>query len=105
MSDRVESGPSTIHGTGVFARRPIAEGERVGRYTGQPTEDDGTYVLWIEDGDGGWERIDGDGILRFLNHSRSPNVEFDGPDLYALRDITAGEELCFDYGEEWADVP
>ena len=44
-------------------------------------------------------------MLRFLNHSRTPNVEFDGPDLYACRDIEPGEELVFDYGAEWADVP
>ena len=49
--------------------------------------------------------MDGTGLLPYLNHSRSPNVEFDGPELHALRDIAAGEELCFDYGEEWADIP
>ena len=44
-------------------------------------------------------------MLRFLNHSRTPNVEFDGPELYAMRDIAPGEELRFDYGAEWAHVP
>jgi len=44
-------------------------------------------------------------VLRFLNHSRGPNVEFAGADLHALRDIKAGEELLVDYGEEWAHVP
>ena len=42
----------------------------------------------MEGDDGSWEGIDGAGDLRFLNHSRSPNVVFDGPDLYALRDVS-----------------
>lgn len=103
--DLVEALPSPVHGTGVFARRTIAAGTHVGTYEGRPVDTDGTHVLWIEDGDGGWERIDGTGVLRYLNHSRTPNVEFDGADLYALRDIEPGEELLFDYGEDWADVP
>ncbi|GJM38130.1 MAG: hypothetical protein DHS20C19_14970 [Acidimicrobiales bacterium] len=105
MTDRVESRPSSIHGEGVFATATIAEGDLVGSYEGDPADADGTYVLWVETDDGGWDGIDGTGVLRFLNHSRTPNVEFDGPELYALRDIAAGEELLFDYGDEWANVP
>ena len=106
MSDLVEARSSEIHGTGVFAATPIAAGSLVGVYEGEPTDVDGTHVLWIEDGDGGsWRGIHGTGVLRFLNHSRTPNVEFDGPELYALCDIAPGEELLFDYGEAWADVP
>lgn len=106
MSDLVEARTSAIHGTGVFARVAIAEGTFIGAYEGDPTEIDGTHVLWIEDDEGGsWHGIDGTGLLRFLNHSRSPNVEFDGPDLHAVRDIAPEEELCFDYGAEWSNVP
>lgn len=104
-TERVEARPSPVHGTGVFATAGIGEGELIGHYEGDPATGDGTYVLWVEDDDGGWEGIEGTGVLRFLNHSRSPNVEFDGPQLYALRDIAVDEELLFDYGEEWADVP
>lgn len=102
--DRVAAGPSTVHGTGVFAIEPIGDGEPIGQYTGRPTDDDGTHVLWIEDDDGGWYGVEGTGVLRFLNHSRDPNVEFDGPTLYARRDIDVGEELRFHYGDAWADV-
>lgn len=106
MSDLVEARPSPVHGTGVFACVDIPGETLVGVYTGDPTETDGTYVLWVEDDEGGsWHGIDGTGVLRFLNHSRTPNVEFDGPELYALRDIGAGEELRFDYGADWAHVP
>jgi SET domain-containing protein len=93
--DLVEARPSPVHGTGVFARRAIAAGTHVGTYEGHPVDTDGTHVLWIE----------GTGVLRYLNHSRTPNVAFDGAELYAVRDIAAGEELVFDYGEDWADVP
>ncbi len=105
LSELVTAGESQVHGTGVFARRAIAAEARIGTYHGTPTAADGTHVLWVENGHGGWDGIIGTGLLRFLNHSRTPNVEFDGHLLYSLRRIERGEELVFDYGEEWADVP
>ncbi len=104
-NDLFEPRPSPIHGTGVFALVELEEGKLIGRYSGTPTTIDGKYVLWIEEDDGAWEGVEGVGDLRFLNHSRSPNVYFDGLDLYALRDVSAGEELLFDYGEDWSDTP
>ncbi len=98
-------GKSPVHGTGVFALDRIEQGAFIGRYFGERTAVDGRFVLWIEDDDGTWEGIDGVGDLRFLNHSRSPNVYFDGPDLYALRGLNPGEELLFDYGDDWKDTP
>ncbi len=106
MDVQIEPRESSTHGQGVFAISPIAEGTLIGNYRGSPTAVDGTYVLWIDEGTGkGFEGIDGTGVLRFLNHSRSPNAWFDGSDLYALCDIGADEELFFDYGDDWADVP
>ena len=100
----VIAGRSEIHGKGAFARHAIAAGTHIGEYTGVPSDADDTHVLWVEGDDGEFHGIDGDGVLRWLNHSRKPNVEFDGPQLYALRDIAAGEELTFHYGEEWDHV-
>jgi len=100
----VEARNSPTHGTGVFAVEPIEEGAFIGTYQGSPTAVDGTHVLWVDDGKG-FKGVDGTGVLRYLNHSRTPNTWFDGRDLYALRDIDEGEELLFDYGEHWADVP
>ena len=100
----VEARQSPIHGKGCFATRAIAAGELIGEYTGRPTSVDGTHVLWVEGDDGEFRGIDGDGVLRWLNHSSDPNVEFDGPQLFALRDIEANEELTFHYGEEWEHV-
>ena len=104
MTELIESRPSPIHGTGVFALAFIAEGTMIARYTGTPTEVDGTHVLWIEQDDGELLGVDGTSVLRFLNHGETPNVEFDGAELYALRALRADEELLFDYGEEWAGI-
>ena len=101
----VEPRPSEVHGMGVFALVDLEQDALIGRYTGAPTEIDGKHVLWLEGDEGQWEGVDGTGDLRFLNHSRSPNVVFDGPDLYALRDVDAGEELLLDYGDDWSDTP
>ena len=100
----VEPRPSEVHGMGVFALVDLEQDALIGRYTGAPTEVDGKYVLWLEGDEGQWEGVDGTGDLRFLNHSRSPNVIFDGPDLYALRDVVAGEELLLDYGDDWLEL-
>ena len=100
----VERRPSPIHGNGAFATSPISAGERIGEYTGSPSDEDGTHVLWVEGDDGEYRGIDGDSELRWLNHSSSPNVEFDGPELFALVDIEPDTELCFHYGEEWEHI-
>jgi len=91
---------STIHGQGVFAGRRLRRDEVIGSYQGLPTREDGTYVLWLYE-DEEWRGIEGTGPLRFLNHSCDPNADFDGCELYALRDIATGEEITFHYGEEW----
>jgi len=105
LDELVTTGESAIHGVGVFATVGIEAGALIGSYTGRPTAVDGTHVLWVEGDDGVFTGIDGDNALRSLNHSGSPNVEFDGPELFALHRIEAGEELLFHYGEEWDGVP
>lgn len=66
------------------------------------------YVLWVEadeDAEEEWIGYNGNNELRFLNHAKQPNGEMDGLDLYAIRDINAGEEITINYGEEFeADV-
>lgn len=91
---------SAIHGRGLFAREPLKRGEYLGTYDGPKTRRNGMHVLWVEDTPGKWIGRDGRNMLRYLNHSRNPNVEFDGFDLFALKSIARGEELVFDYGED-----
>lgn len=96
-------GSSAIHGRGVFAATKITTGTHIGTYSGLETDADGTHVLWVETDDE-WRLIDGTGPLRWLNHSRTPNAEFDGAELFALTDIAPGTEITFDYGPEWAEI-
>jgi SET domain-containing protein len=55
--------------------------------------------------------IDGnirENMARFINHSCAPNCEVDIRKrrvfVFALRDIEPGEELSYDYGEEYFEM-
>ncbi|MGD8908671.1 MAG: SET domain-containing protein [Chromatiales bacterium] len=98
LGNIVYSAPSPIHGNGLFAKVDISKGEYIGTYEGPTAKRDGTYVLWVyEEGRPAVGRS-GRNLLRYLNHQDKGNAEFDGFDLYALRDIEAHEEITFDYG-------
>jgi uncharacterized protein len=98
----IEVKESPIHGFGLFAAADLTRGQHVGTYEGPATDEDDTYVLWVEKETGGEVYgVDGQNELRYVNHSSKPNVEFDGEELFALRKIAAGEELTVHYGEEW----
>ena len=108
---------STIQGKGAFATRPIKRGTRIIEYTGErisPDEADRRYD------DGGMGRhhtflfsvdskvcidaaVDGNDA-RFINHSCAPNCEAvdERKRIYieAIRDISVGEELTYDYQYE-----
>ncbi len=102
LRDVVYSAPSAIHGTGLFARRAIRKGEYIGTYHGPRAKRDGTYVLWVYDPGDEENAVgcSGRNLLRYLNHARPGNAEFDGFDLYARVRIRADEEITFDYGWE-----
>ena len=89
---------STIHGDGLFASHGLDEGQIIGYYKGPIVEDDGMYVLWIEQDDSQWVGYDGRNNMRFLNHSDAPNAEMFGLECYALAEIPAGQEITIDYG-------
>ena len=91
---------SNIHGLGLYAKVTIERGTYMGTYAGVSTQTNDTHVLWVEAEDGKWVGRDGENLLRYLNHSAIPSAEFDGFDLYALRDIQPHEEITIDYGEE-----
>jgi hypothetical protein len=91
---------SLIHGRGLYARVKIEEGDYMGTYFGPEAQEDGSHVLWVEHEGGKWEGRDGKNLLRYLNHCGEPHAEFDGFDLYALKDIKKGEEITINYGEE-----
>ena len=113
---RTEVRSSGIHGKGVFARRPIAEGERVLEYLGEiiswkaaqkrhphnPDEPNHTFFFHIDDK----RVIDGlnGNSAKWINHACDPNCEAEDDEeagrvfINALRDIAPGEELNYDYG-------
>ena len=60
------------------------------------------HVLWYEDEESGdWQGMEVTNILKYANHSKMPNVEVLGREMYAIKKINSGEEITFDYGEEW----
>ncbi|MGH9616714.1 MAG: SET domain-containing protein [Acidobacteriaceae bacterium] len=99
---------SSIHAAGCYTTAPIAKGTRVVEYTGPIIDKEEadrryenkpiTYLFGIGDGS---KVIDGHGIAMFINHSCDANCETEEIDdhvwIMAIRDIAAGEELCYDY--------
>lgn len=113
--------PSTVQGIGLglFARVRLRKGDVVGHYTGKRLTDDqannepyvnSRYLVWIcKD----WY-IDGAGAegnyTRYINHSEKPNAElvtstrWKTAKIQALQRIEPGEEIFFDYGEEYWSI-
>ena len=129
-SEYCEVRNSDIHGTGVYASKPIPSGKRIIEYIGEKidkeesekrattqmehaekTGDAAVYIFtlnkkWDLDGNVPWH------TARLLHHSCAPNceawIEENQIFLYALREIDTGEELTFDYGfdiENYEDHP
>jgi SET domain-containing protein len=106
---RTEVRKSGIRGKGLFAREDIRKGEIVFIKSGhivdykEAKELDkrlGDYSLQITDKFFLCPRTEREvkDIAIFINHSCNPNVGPDGQITFvALRDIRAGEELCYDY--------
>lgn len=103
-------------GLGLFARRMMRPGDTIGAYTGTRIDDaqaesepyiSSRYLVWVcKDC---W--IDGDSpsgnYTRFINHSKRPNAElvtstrWKSARIKAIRLIRAGDEIFFDYGDEY----
>jgi hypothetical protein len=109
FSPKVEKRASPINGRGLFAKAVIAKDEvvvvkggyvlsraqrdRIGEELG-PSEIQITEDLFI----GPTTLAEREGGMMHLNHSCEPNLGLQGQVVFvAMRDITAGEELTFDY--------
>jgi len=97
-------------GKGLFAAEAIPKGACIVEYIGRPVDSDeqrgdsGKYLFWTSK----TVMINGNipsNIARYINHSCVPNCEADGPSgrifILSLRKIKTGEELTYDYGEEY----
>ncbi|TDS82460.1 SET domain-containing protein-lysine N-methyltransferase [Comamonas sp. JUb58] len=112
---RIQVRRSGVHGRGVFALQDIAEGEVIVEYAGKvisyeesqrrhphdPDHPNHTFFFQI-DGDRVIDGGDGGNSARWINHSCDPNCFAEEVDdrifISALRNISAGEELGYDYG-------
>ncbi len=94
---------SGIHGKGLFAKKDIESNTYLGEYEGPEAKRNGSHVLWVLDEDEVVGRS-GRNKLRYLNHSKGYCAEFDGFELFSLRQIKAGEEITINYGEDWDDI-
>lgn len=99
-------------GLGLFATRPIKKGERIIEYFGREISkaeeysSKSKYLFEVNSR----KTIDGtmrENFARYINHSCKPNCE---PNIVkgrvwidAIKNIKIGEELSYDYGEEYVD--
>ena len=122
---KVRLARSGVHGYGLFARVPLAKGERVIEYVGERVTkgeawrreqkrlarlaaggDGCVYVFELN------QRHDIDGGVRWnlarrINHSCEPNCEVQVVRgriwIVAVRPVATGEELSYDYGFDYTD--
>lgn len=88
---------SGIHGKGLFAIDDIDKDEIIGSIKYNPTDQDGPYVLWLED-----QGILVECNLKYINHSEKPNACYcEDLDVVAVKAIKKGEEITHDYGDDW----
>ena len=107
----IEVRDSAVHGKGAYATRPIRKGRRIIEYMGkvmpwgdasEDPDDPHTFLFGLSDGVNVINAaIDGNDA-RWINHSCDPNCEAVEEDdnrvfIYALRDLSPGEELFYDY--------
>lgn len=99
-------------GLGLFAARPIKKGERLIEYFGREISKEeeysskSKYLFEVNSK----KTIDGttrENFARYINHSHKPNCE---PNIVkgrvwidAIKNIKVGEELNYDYGEEYVN--
>ena len=112
---RIQTRRSGVHGKGVFALLDIAEGETIIEYVGEviswpeaqrrhphnPEDPNHTFYFHIDE-DHVIDALFGGNSSRWINHSCDANCEADEQEgrifIKARRNITAGEELNYDYG-------
>ncbi|HWR00791.1 MAG TPA: SET domain-containing protein [Chlorobaculum sp.] len=110
--DLVGIAASTVAGRGAFALKAIKKGEIVEQCPALEVTDrdiGGELVNYVFYGSAENKRLVAMGYGMLFNHSPDPNVAYYRQDsstgaelvIYALRDIGKGEELFYNYGDEW----
>ena len=100
-------------GLGLFAVESFKRGDFIIEYTGERITHDeanrrgGRYLFTLNDK----VVLDGKGrehTARYINHACMPNAEAIVEDdahvmIYATKNIRPGEEICYDYGQEYVE--
>lgn len=102
----------TACGLGFFTLVPVPAGKKIIEYVGpilteeETTKMRGRYLMALGDD----HYIDGSprsNAARYINHSCEPNAKAYRTGvrvwIWSLRDIEAGEEITYDYGQEYFD--
>ncbi|ASQ90417.1 SET domain-containing protein-lysine N-methyltransferase [Prosthecochloris sp. GSB1] len=108
----VRIGPSNVSGRGAFAGKEIAKGDVIERCPVLELDEKdvgGELMNYVFYGENETRRLVAMGNGMLFNHSSTPNVGYYledtplGPELvlYALRCISEGEEMFYNYGDEW----
>ncbi len=108
----VRIGRSNVSGRGAFATRDLGNGDVIERCPVLELDErdvGGELTNYVFYGENEHKRLVAMGNGMLFNHSSMPNVGYYleetplGPELvlYALRAIRKGEELFYNYGEEW----
>ncbi len=115
---KTEVRDSPVHGKGVFAKKPIAEGEWLLEYKGElitskeadrrmpedPEDPSHTFFFSLDHRYVIDANVHGN-ATRFVNHSCDGNCETEvvGRQVFirAIRAIARGEELAYDYHLQW----
>ena len=108
----LDVGPSIIDGHGAFAGEPIPARRKIGEIRGEPLTvkearrraKNLRRIMMVEvSARTAIDATQSTHALRFTNHSCRPNavlrIAQGRVELYALRDLIAGEEITVDYGE------
>ena len=105
-SNKIEIKPSSISGKGTFAIEPIAKGEYITTLTGElvHTKDINKLSASLGLAENDPLQIEDETFIfldyesKVINHACTPNAGIrNKSDLYALRDISVGEEITYDY--------
>ena len=108
-SPKTEARPSPIHGTGLFAKQPIAPSEIVAVKGGhvltgaqwaelEPTLGPAEIQISEDLFMAPVSQAERDGSMLYINHSCDPNAAIQGQIvLVAMRDIAPDEELTIDW--------
>ena len=100
-----------LNGLGLFTEEPIKKGELIVEYFGEIINDkqaderaSNKYIFSVSKN----HNIDGSqraNLARYCNHACKPNAESEIKKkkvfVRAIKNITAGQEITYDYGEEY----